>query len=138
MGNPNKAKGTRAETRVVKFLESYGIKARRKALSGSKDEGDIEIPDWDICLEVKAGKQTANYSRKQLEEWLRQSHEEEINSNQICYLVIVRYQRDTKNAEVWHKVHGSDASLFQYLDSWCEEQMVEVKQSKKANKRKGN
>ena len=43
--NKSKQKGTRAETKVVRYLEDHGIKARRKALAGSKDEGDIEIYD---------------------------------------------------------------------------------------------
>lgn len=118
--NKNKAKGTRAESRVVKFLESHGIKAKRKALSGSKDEGDIELPELDICLEVKTGKQTANYNRTQLEEWLRQTKVEQKNSGQECCLVIVRYRRSLEDAEVWYPMFRKGAAQFYYLDSWCD------------------
>lgn len=125
MGNKSKAKGTRAESRVVKYLESHGIEARRKALSGSKDEGDIELPKWNICLEVKAGKQTANYSRSQFEEWMRQSREEEKNSGQRCYLVIVRYNRKIDDAEVYL---DTNPTLFRYLDDWCKQKASLIKE----------
>ena len=121
MANKNKAKGTRAESRVVKYLESHGIKARRKALSGSKDEGDVELPELNCCLEVKTGKMTANYSRSQLEEWFEQTSIEEKNSGQPCYLVIVRYRRKIEDAEVWYPCWTGDKAIFQYLNDWCEQ-----------------
>lgn len=120
MANKNKAKGTRAESRVVKYLESHGIKAKRKALSGSKDEGDIEIPELNYCLEVKTGKQTANYNRSQLNEWLRQTYDEAKNAFQIGFLVIVRYNRKIEDAEVWMKHPGESKMTMRYLDKWCE------------------
>lgn len=120
MANKNKAKGTRAESRVVKYLESHDIKAKRKALSGSKDEGDIELPELDMCLEVKTGKQTANYNRTQLNEWLRQRKVEAINSGLPCYLVIVRYGRKISDAEVWYQGDPTGARVVRYLDEWCD------------------
>lgn len=106
MANKNKAKGTRAETAVVKFGESYGYGLRRKALTGNKDEGDVEFfdaphLDHPITIEVKAGKQTSNPSRSQIEEWLRQAREEAKNSGQECVLCIVRYNRKIKDADVY-------------------------------------
>ncbi len=104
MSNPSKKKGTIAESKVVKFLKEKGIDAKRKALSGSRDEGDIEISfanGASRMLEIKAGKQTENYNRAQLEEWLAQTRVESINSDQIGYLVIVRYRRKLSDAEVW-------------------------------------
>ena len=123
MANKNKAKGTRAESRVVKYLKSQGIKAKRKSLSGSNDEGDIELPDWDICLEVKTGKQTANYNRAQLNEWLRQTYKEGMNAFQLPFLVIVRYNRKIEDAEVWFSHPKESKMLMQYLDDWCAEQV---------------
>ena len=120
MGNKNKAKGTRAESRVVKYLDSQGVLAKRKALSGSKDEGDIELPGLGLCLEVKTGKQTANYNRSQLEEWLRQRKAEETNANQSCYLVIVRHGRKISDAEVWYHSDPTSARVMRYLDEFCE------------------
>ena len=43
MGNKQKAKGTTYETACKKYLEEFGIEARRNALSGSKDIGDLEV-----------------------------------------------------------------------------------------------
>lgn len=119
MGNPNKKKGTAAETKVVKYLESQGIKAYRKVLHGSKDEGDIELPVLNICLEVKAGKQTQDYNRKLFQEWLDQALTESYNAGEPCYLVIVRFGKSIQNAEVWSK-SGLDGGLsFWFLDNFC-------------------
>lgn len=120
MSNPNKAKGTRGETKVVRYLADHGIPARRKALSGNKDQGDIEIPEANICFEVKTGKQTYNYNRAQLTEWMRQAAEEETNSGQVCFLVIVRHQRKISDAEVWLKRPESQWMKMEYLSDWVE------------------
>lgn len=104
MANKNKAKGTRAETRVVNYLNDHGLKASRKVLKGNKDEGDVDVVlsnGVHITIEVKAGKQTANPSRAQLNEWINQCKVEGSNSNTVCYLVIVRYQRRIEDAEVY-------------------------------------
>lgn len=121
MANPNKQKGTRAETKVVKYLKEYGIEAKRKALTGNKDEGDIQVYDY-VTLEVKAGKQTANYNRTQLNEWLRQARVEAKNSGQECYLVIVRYQRKIEDAEVWYINSPDNYRLYTmaYLSDFVE------------------
>lgn len=127
MANKSKAKGTRAETKVVKFLEDYGIKARRKALAGNKDEGDVEIYDaprlaGPVTLEVKAGKQTANPSRTQLEEWLRQARVEQENSGQPVLVVVVRYNRKLKDADVWNEYEddcGYHTVSHEFLDEFA-------------------
>lgn len=124
MSNPSKQKGTRAETRVVNYLTAHGLKAERKALKGSKDEGDIQVYGTDMyedlwTLEVKTGKQTANYNRKQLQEWFEQSITEGINCNQACLLVIVRYGRRIEDAEVWLPT----LKCMKYLDEWVENQI---------------
>lgn len=102
----SKAIGTRGESKVVSFGESYGYGLRRKALTGNKDEGDVEFfraPRLykPITIEVKAGKQTANPNRGQLMEWLRQAEVESENSGQLCVLCIVRFQRSIQNADVF-------------------------------------
>lgn len=48
MANPNKAKGTKWETDVVRYLRDQGIPARRNAQHGLKDIGDIWFPDFTI------------------------------------------------------------------------------------------
>lgn len=47
----SKAKGTAAETAVVKALESAGVPARRVALAGAADQGDIHTATH--AIEVK-------------------------------------------------------------------------------------
>lgn len=104
MANKNKAKGTRAESRVVKELQANGIEAERRALHGNKDEGDVLVtmPDGEKrILEVKAGKMTYNPSRSQLNEWLDQTRIEEIYSGMRGALVVVRYRRSLKDADVY-------------------------------------
>lgn len=117
MSNPSKKKGTAAETRVVRYLEKHGIPAKRKALTGSKDEGDIQV-DGNVTLEVKAGKQTQNYNRTQLDEWIRQAIEEGKNCGQRSYLVIVRYNRKIDDAEVWTKDKKNGRYTMMYLSDF--------------------
>lgn len=110
MANKNKAKGTAAETRVVKFINGYeGLSAERLALHGSKDEGDIRVriyedrPDggWEFRLEVKGGKQTQNPTRADLTEWFRQTEVEEKNAGCPCVLVVARHGKNPKDYDVY-------------------------------------
>lgn len=118
MANKSKAKGTRFETRVVKFLATYGLEAKRKALAGNEDRGDIEVEGkW--MLEVKAGKQTANPSRTQLTEWMRQTQVEEKNSGQPGWLVVARANRAIADADVYQWC--ANGWLHQYLDEFAED-----------------
>lgn len=120
MSNPSKKKGTAAETKVVKYLNELGIDAKRKALTGNKDEGDIEFSTKlgnSIILEVKTGKMTANYNRAKLIEWLRQTRIEQENSGATAaYLVIVRYGRKIDDAEVWWR--NDNGKHMMYLDEF--------------------
>ena len=122
MANPSKDKGTRAESKVVSYFKEAGLDAVRKALTGSADKGDIQLNGY--SLEVKTGKQTANPSRSQLEEWLRQSEVESVNANEPCYLVVVRYRRSIKDAEVWHRDSGNILHM-QYLDDFVQSRKEE-------------
>jgi hypothetical protein len=54
MSNPSKQRGTAFETAVVNYLQSRGIDARRVALAGANDGGDVRVSDW--TLEAKARK----------------------------------------------------------------------------------
>lgn len=123
MANPSKEKGTRAETKVVRFLEKSGAKVRRRPLSGSEDKGDIEIDesDWKIVIEVKAGKMTSNPSRSQLEDWLVQAERESFNNlghhNGEWYLIVVRYKRKLEDADVWY-VDGDGDVVHMWLDDF--------------------
>lgn len=105
--NRGKKIGTRGETRVVQYLNENGIEAERRALSGSADKGDIIVrPEGSdpFAIEVKSGKQTANPSRMQIEEWLRQAKAEADNSDMSCLLCIVRYRRSIADADVYWQV----------------------------------
>lgn len=121
MSNKNKAKGTRAESAVVKYLKDHGIQAERRALTGNKDQGDIKVIDasgsaW--IIEVKTGKQTHNPSRSQLEEWMRQTREEARNSGMHGILCVVRYNRKLVDADVY-----IDHSFLQFDDEPIKEHM---------------
>lgn len=118
MANPSKKKGTAAETKVVNYLNEKGLAAKRQPLSGNKDKGDILVEanyPAPCILEVKAGQQTSNPSRSQMEEWLRQAGVEEENAGMPCFLVVVRYRRRIEDAEVW-----SADRCMRYLDEWRE------------------
>ena len=104
MSNPSKKKGTAAETRVRKYFNDNGLECKRKALAGSKDLGDLclHLPDGsEVTVEVKAGKQTWNYTRGKRNEWKRQTIVEAENSECAALLVIVRYRRNFVDTEVW-------------------------------------
>lgn len=121
MSNKSKQKGTKAETNVVKFLEGNGIKAERKALHGSNDLGDVHVSgNIEMILEVKAGKQTENPNRTQIEEWMRQARTEGDNAELPVALVVVRYRRAIKDANVYYYDKVADYWVFMYLDEFID------------------
>ena len=119
----SKAKGTRAETAVVRYLVDHGVSAERRALTGSNDCGDIKVESSSypsgLVLEVKAGKQTANPNRAQLKEWLRQTLVEGSNSACDSALVVVRYNRKLVDADVYYVY--DERVVHCYLDEFVEE-----------------
>lgn len=120
MANPSKAKGTRAETKVVRYLEAHGFTARRQALAGSDDQGDIEAyapgSDIKLIIEVKTGKQTAAPNRTQIVEWCRQAKVEATNAEGFPVLVVVRYRRELKDADVY--IPGLFHREHWFFDDW--------------------
>ncbi len=68
--------GTAVETGVVKYLTGRKFNARRVALAGANDQGDVHVTKADgsrvMVIECKGGKQTHNPTHKQVIEW----HEE--------------------------------------------------------------
>lgn len=119
MANPSKKKGTAAETRVVNYLKSFGIQAERRALSGSEDQGDIKViaKGLEFVFEVKAGKQTINPTRKQMDEWIRQTMVEGRNARCDSMLIVARYGKNPKDYDVW--VPYKNSMIHWYLDDWC-------------------
>lgn len=84
----SKAKGTAAETAVVRFLRAAGFaQAERRTLSGAQDRGDIAgVPG--VVIEVK------NCARDQLPAWVAEAE----------------LERDNDRASlgvVWHKRRGT-------------------------------
>lgn len=63
MANPNKAKGTKAERDVVRYLADAGFPhVERRALTGAKDQGDIAgIPGVVISVKDVAANRLAAF-----------------------------------------------------------------------------
>ena len=104
MSNPSKAKGTRAETKVARYLSNHGFPTERKALAGSADKGDLRMKLSDgreVTLEVKAGEQTNNPSRSLMTKWKEQTLIEGANAYTKAVLVIVKARRRFIDSEVW-------------------------------------
>lgn len=124
MANPSKAKGTRAETKVVNYLKAAGLEAKRQPLSGNKDIGDVicNVSNKEFkkpfILEIKTGKQTENPSRSQLSEWMRQAEVEAENADGNAVLVVVRYRRKLEDADVWFRYYG--LTVHMYLDEFVQ------------------
>jgi hypothetical protein len=120
MSSKSKAIGTRAETKVARYLSDHGLPTRRKALAGSLDEGDLCMllqDGTEVTVEVKAGKQTWNYNRTMLNEWLRQTEEEGKNSGCPAILVVVKYCRKFSDAEIWMSGKVT-INWFNYGTNW--------------------
>lgn len=123
MANKSKAKGTAAETKVARYLSGRGLPTKRKALAGSLDEGDLcmTLPNGkEITIEVKTGKQTWNYNRRQMMDWKLQTLVEGANSHCRAVLVIVRYRRLFRDSEVWMPNRDNKGWTMMYLDEFVE------------------
>lgn len=104
MANPSKEKGTKAETKVARYLTDRGLPTERRALAGANDMGDLRmlLPSGEeVTLEVKAGKQTQSFPRSRMDKWKRETLQESRNSKCRCALVIVKYRRAFADTEVW-------------------------------------
>lgn len=81
---PSKAKGTRAETMLVRYLRDRGFPyAERRALTGARDLGDITGTPG-VVWEVKAG------TRLLIPEWLRQTEVERNNAKADMGVLVVK------------------------------------------------
>lgn len=87
-----KAKGTTAETAVVRYLQTWWPAAERRALSGNQDKGDVAgIPG--VCIEVKAAK------TQLIGPWQRETLTEMGHANAgVCLLVV---KRPYKSVSQW-------------------------------------
>jgi hypothetical protein len=93
MANPSKAKGTAAETAVVRWARDNGFSgADRQPLRGNRDAGDIDLCPG-IVLEVKAHKTagTGQPAPLVLAAWMGQAELERGNAGAVmCPLVVKR------------------------------------------------
>lgn len=80
---PSKAKGTRTETAVVRYLGGFWPYVERRAMRGTKDVGDITGTPG-LVWEVKAG------SRLKIPEWLAQTEIERANAVADFGLLVVK------------------------------------------------
>jgi len=100
----SKAKGTTAETAVVRFLQANGHpRAERRALAGAQDRGDIAgIPG--VVIEVKAAK------RLELAAFIDEAIKE-----------AERPSGDYNLPVVWHKRRGkgSPGDWYVTMDGWA-------------------
>ena len=96
MTNRSKAKGTTAETAVVRYLSDNGIKAHRKTLSGSEDKGDISVQDDLFVIEVK------NEKRMSLAEYVDEAELEAANTSAISCGVAWHKRRGKANPGEWY------------------------------------
>jgi len=94
MANPNKSKGTAAETAVVKFAWQQGFgECERIALAGALDQGDVVLlRQPKIILEVKSGKSAQTASLGQVSAWLDETQRERDNAHARHGLLVVQRQ----------------------------------------------
>jgi Holliday junction resolvase len=104
MSHPNKQKGTKAETDVVRYLQKCGWKtAERRALKGNLDCGDISGVAG-VCLEVK------NQKAQDLAGWVEELKVEIINAKANTGAVIHKRKGKTDVAE-WYATMPVDIYL---------------------------
>ncbi len=84
MSNRAKQKGTSWETAIVNWLNERGLRARRLALAGAKDEGDIEVQAWGLHLEAK------NCRQLSLAQWVAEADVETDNAGRHVVVVAKR------------------------------------------------
>jgi hypothetical protein len=98
--------GTAAETAVLRYLQANGWpSARRYALHGALDVGDIDILNPDVVIEVKGGKAAENASDGQIEKWLAETQREVGAAGaKIGVLVMKRRGIGMGNAGLWRAV----------------------------------
>jgi hypothetical protein len=92
-----RAKGTAAETAVVRFLQGHGFPyAERRALHGTADRGDI-TGIGPVVLEVK------NCARLELSTWLHELEREIVNASASTGAVVAKRRGKTDPAG-WYAI----------------------------------
>ena len=92
-----RAKGTAAETAVVRYLQDHGFPyAERRALHGSADKGDV-TGIGPVVLEIK------NHKTLDLAGWITELSIEIYNAKASTGAVIAK-RRGTTDAAAWYAV----------------------------------
>ena len=110
----SKSIGTAVESAIVKYLTGKELNARRVALAGVHDEGDVHVISPDgrcTVIECKGGKQTHNPTRQQVREWYEEAVKELANvgtEGDIPVLVYKRKGSGAANAGDWWAILDYD------------------------------
>ena len=95
--SPQRAKGTAAETAVVRFLQDHGFPyAERRALHGTADKGDI-TGLGPVVLEVK------NHKTFDLAGWITELSIEMYNAGAATGAVVAK-RRGTPDPAGWYAI----------------------------------
>lgn len=124
MTNPSKKRGTAAESALVRWARDNGFPhARRKALEGANDAGDVElVPDQPryagaVVLEVKAVATAATGQPPPalLAAWLDETERERANAGADFAALVVKRRGTTDPARWWAYIRlGHLLDLFGY------------------------
>ena len=105
MSNPSKAKGTAAETAVVKLAAAMGIPAKRVALAGAADQGDVWLwPEGDgarVVVEVKSRSKAWTWT--EVQKWWAEAEAEALRvpNCDVALLVVKRPGSGAPSAADW-------------------------------------
>lgn len=97
----SKAKGTAAESAVVKAAQAAGFTAQRCALAGGRDVGDVHVQHGQIVIEVKAGKAAESASIALCQAWWAETAAEADRVPQCDLAVLVVKRRGVGNPRGW-------------------------------------
>jgi hypothetical protein len=97
-----KQKGTKAETDIVNYLNSEGIIAFRNPPQGSKDKGDINLPNLPVIIEVK------NQRAMKLAEWIDEAVTERDNAQKNIGIVFHKRPRKGSPSAWYCTMTGED------------------------------
>ena len=116
MTNRSKNIGTRVETQIVNYLHTAGFpKAKRRALAGALDEGDILAAEG-LIIEAKGGAAAENASDGQLRLWCAETLREKANAGaDAAFLVVKRKGHGVTKIGGWWVVQNDAGMLVRFL-----------------------
>lgn len=125
MSNPSKQKGTTFETACVKLFTKAGLKASRLALSGNKDQGDVEVVlENDRCWVVEC-KCLKSWSRGDIEKWRQQAIVERQNYanthlERVCYPCLIVSVHGSSNDNSYVHIMDNKGWIQMYMDEFID------------------